>query len=56
MNKVKQTRVLVLDDDKFMLEFVSHLLRELVSMKCWLRKMAKQAYLYCLRKSLRLIC
>ncbi len=29
MNKVKQTRVLVLDDDKFMLEFVSHLLREL---------------------------
>lgn len=29
MNKVKQTRVLVLDDDKFMLEFISHLLREL---------------------------
>ncbi len=29
MNKEKQIRVLVLDDDKFMLEFVSHLLREL---------------------------
>ncbi|MBV6448860.1 EAL domain-containing response regulator [Nitrosomonas sp.] len=29
MNKEKPIRVLVLDDDKFMLEFVSHLLREL---------------------------
>jgi CheY-like chemotaxis protein len=29
MNKEKPTRVLVIDDDKFMLEFVSHLLREL---------------------------
>ncbi len=29
MNNEKQIRVLVLDDDKFMLEFVSHLLREL---------------------------
>ena len=29
MNKKKNIRVLLLDDDKFMLEFVSHLLREL---------------------------
>ena len=29
MDKKKNIRVLVLDDDKFMLEFVSHLLREL---------------------------
>lgn len=29
MNKEKPIRVLVIDDDKFMLEFVSHLLREL---------------------------
>ena len=29
MDKKKNIRVLVLDDDKFMLEFVSHLLGEL---------------------------